>query len=191
LWLLEELGCEYHHVPTDYSGGSRQADYLRLNPNGRVPCIVDGELVLFESLAINLYLARRHSSPLWPNAIEDEARMLQWTFWATNELDAHLSLMSRQQRLPEAARDAAAIHAAAESLLAPMRVLDAQLSDSQTLLRSEFSLADLNVASVVATALTGGYDLRPFAHVNAWLRHCLERPAAQRSVALVVAAAQR
>ena len=187
VWMLEELGREYQHVPTDFSKGSKEPAYLKLNPNGRVPCLVDGELVLFESLAINLYLARVYGSPLWPGTLPAEAKMLQWTFWATNELDAPMSELSRQRRQPEAQRDAAKIAAATAALPAPLAVLDAQLADAEYLLGSEFSLADLNVASVVATALAGGYDLATFAHVNAWLRRCLQRPAGARAVALALA----
>ena len=75
LWLLEELGLEYERelVHWDDEGEKRSA-YLELNPNGRVPCLVDGDLVLFESLAINLYLIRRYGGSLAPNSIEDEGR---------------------------------------------------------------------------------------------------------------------
>jgi glutathione S-transferase len=186
--MLEELGREYQHVPTDFTKGSKEPAYLKLNPNGRVPCLVDGELVLFESLAINLYLARVYGSPLWPGALPDEAKMLQWTFWATNELDAPLSELSRQQRLPEAQRDASKREAAIAAVPAPLRVLDAKLADAEHLLGAEFSLADLNVASVCAAALTGSFDLAPYAHLNAWLRRCMQRPAAGRAVALAMAA---
>jgi glutathione S-transferase len=187
LWMLQELGCECQHVPTDFARGAKEPAFLRLNPNGRIPCLIDGELVLFESLAINLYLARRYQSPLWPAAIEDEGRMLQWTLWATNELDAHLSAMGRQLRLSEQERDPAVPEAAAAALAAPMRVLDARLSSSEYLLGAQFSLADLNVASVLAAAFASRYDTKPFPHADAWVRRCLQRPAAQRAVALVMA----
>jgi len=187
LWMLEELGREYQHVPTDFYAGSKEPAYLKLNPNGRVPCLVDGELVLFESLAINLYLARVYGSPLWPGALPDEAKMLQWTLWATNELDGPLSEMGRQGRLPEAQRDAAKLDAAKAALPAPLRVLDAQLADAEHLLGAEFTLADLNVGAVLAGVLSRSYDLRPYPHVNAWLRRCIQRPAAGRAVALAMA----
>jgi glutathione S-transferase len=187
LWMLEELGREYTHVPTDFALGSKEPAYLKLNPNGRVPCLVDGDLVLFESLAINLYLARVYGSPLWPGTLPAEAKMLQWTFWATNEIDLPLATMSRQGRLPEAQRDAGAIEAAKASLPAPLRVLDAQLADAENLLGAEFTLADLNVGSVLAATISAGYDLGTYPHVNAWLRRCLQRPAAGRAVALALA----
>jgi glutathione S-transferase len=185
--MLEELGREYTHVPTDFSLGSKEPAYLKLNPNGRVPCLVDGDLVLFESLAINLYLARVYGSPLWPGTLPAEAKMLQWTFWSTNEIDQPLATMSRQGRLPEAQRDARAIDDAKAALPAPLRVLDAQLADAEYLLGAEFTLADLNVGAVLAATLSAGYDLATYPHVNAWLRRCLQRPAAGRAVALALA----
>jgi glutathione S-transferase len=187
LWMLEELGREYTHVPTDWVKGAKEPEYLRLNPNGRVPCLVDGDFVLFESLAINLYLARVYGSPLWPGTLQGEAKMLQWTFWATNELDAPLGALSRQRRLPEAERNASIVAEATEKLGPPMKVLDAQLADAPYLLGADFSLADLNVAGVVAAAVAGGYDLAPYVHVNAWLRSCVQRPAAAKVVALALA----
>jgi glutathione S-transferase len=187
LWMLEELGREYRHVPTDFEGGSKEPAYLKLNPNGRVPCLVDGELVLFESLAINLYLARRYESPLWPAALPDEARMFQWTFWATNEIDANLGVVNRQQRLPEAQRNASLVEAASAALQAPLRVLDTHLADREYLLGADFSLADLNVVTVMAAALSARYDLSAFPRVDVWLRRCLQRPAGQRAVALALA----
>ena len=73
LWLLEELGVEYEHVRLDYRGADLNSPGFRaLNPNGRVPTLVDGELVLWESMAIDLYLARNYGATtgLWPDDIE-------------------------------------------------------------------------------------------------------------------------
>jgi glutathione S-transferase len=65
LWLVHELGLEYQLVEVPLgAGGSRKPDYLRLNPNGKVPCIDDDGVILWESLAINLYLAKKYGGPL-------------------------------------------------------------------------------------------------------------------------------
>ena len=98
LWLLEEMGLEYDRELVHWDDdGAKRAAYLELNPNGRVPCLVDGDLVLFESLAINLYLVRRYGGPLALDSIEDEARALQWSFWATNEIDPLLSVLTNER----------------------------------------------------------------------------------------------
>ena len=78
LWMLEEVGAEYEQIPVDWSAGeSRTADFLALNPNGKVPLLVDGDLRLFESLAINYYLARRYAPQLWAANAAQEANATQ------------------------------------------------------------------------------------------------------------------
>ena len=61
LWMLEELGVQYENVPVNFIGEAQKPDYLKLNPNGKVPTLDDDGLILFESLAINLHLARASS----------------------------------------------------------------------------------------------------------------------------------
>ncbi len=71
-WMLEELGLAYEATPLDTQGGeTRTEEFLAVNPNGHVPTLVDGEHVVWESMAINLYLARKHGGPLAPDAPED------------------------------------------------------------------------------------------------------------------------
>lgn len=188
LWMLEELGREYAHVPTDIVTGVKSPEYMKLNPNARVPCLVDGELVLFESLAINMYLARVYGSPLWPGHADAEARMFQWTLWATNELDGPLSTLIQDRRLPKEQQRGPAVDVAKAALPAPLRVLDAALAGREYLLDIGFSLADLNVASVLAGAFSCGYDLGPYVHVGAWMQRCLSRPAGQKAIALATSA---
>ena len=60
LWALEEIGVEYENVPVNFVDDAKKPQYLAINPNGRIPALVDGDLTLFESMAINLYLARKY-----------------------------------------------------------------------------------------------------------------------------------
>ena len=83
----EEVGVEYEHVPTHFQGGAQAPEYLAVNPNGRIPAMVDGDLVLFESMAINLYLARQYGGDLYPRDVADEARAQQWSVWAISEIE--------------------------------------------------------------------------------------------------------
>ncbi len=73
LWAIEEVGIDYEHVPVSYGADSKDTSYLAVNPNGRVPALVDGELQLFESMAINMYLAKTYGGALYPNNAADEA----------------------------------------------------------------------------------------------------------------------
>jgi glutathione S-transferase len=69
LWMLEELGVKYENVPTHFIGDVKKPDYLKLNPNGHIPTLDDEGLVLWESLAINLHLARKYGKgSLWPES---------------------------------------------------------------------------------------------------------------------------
>src|SRR6478672_4694149 len=88
LWVAKELGLPYEHIPVEIGeAGAHKPEYLAINPNGRLPAIDDDGLVLWESLAITLYLAKKHSAGrLYPADRHDEARTWQWTLWALNEV---------------------------------------------------------------------------------------------------------
>ena len=81
LWIAHELGLAYEHLPVEIGdAGARTPEFLALNPNGRLPVIVDGDFVLWESLAITLYLAKKYSAGrLQPNLLEADAQTLQWS----------------------------------------------------------------------------------------------------------------
>ena len=68
IWAAEEINLAYEHVPTSFRGDNQAEAYLRINPNGRIPALVDGDLTLFESMAINLYLAKHYGQHLIPDA---------------------------------------------------------------------------------------------------------------------------
>ena len=132
LWIAEELKLAYEHVPVEIGeAGARTPEFLALNPNGRLPLIVDGDFVLPESLAITLYLAKKYSlGALYPAALEDEARVWQWSFWAVAEVDRGVNIWSLHAiRLPPDERDAALRDEALKVLAAPFKVLDAAVSE--------------------------------------------------------------
>jgi glutathione S-transferase len=178
LWIAKELGLDYEHIPVEIgSAGARQAEYLAINPNGRLPAIDDGGFVLWESLAITLYLAKKHGR-LYPATLEGEAKAWQWSLWAVQEVDRGVNIWSLHAvRLPPEDRDAARRDEALQVLAAPFEVLDAALADRPWLLGDEFTVADLNVAAVISRAIE--MDLSATPRLADWLRRCLDRPAAR------------
>ena len=185
LWIAEELGLAYEHRPIEIGeAGARTPEFLALNPNGRLPVIVDGDFVLPESLAITHYLAKKYSlGTLYPAKLQDEARLWQWSFWALAEIDRGVNIWSLHAvRLPPHERNAGLREEALKVLAAPFAVLDKALAESAYLLGADFTVADLNVAAVVSRAID--MDLSASPHLKNWLMRCLERPAARKALAL-------
>ena len=156
LWMAEELGLDYEHLPIEIGdAGARSPEFLKINPNGRLPFIDDNGFVLFESLAITLYLAKKHSlGGLYPSTLEDEAKAWQWSFWAIAEVDRGVNIWSLHAvRLPAAERDPLKRDEALKVLAKPFKVLDAAVAKQDFLLGGTFTVADLNVAAVISRAI--------------------------------------
>jgi glutathione S-transferase len=183
LWMAKELGIPYEHFPIEIGDtGAKSPEFLRINPNGRLPAIVDGDFMLTESLAITLYLAKKHGR-LYPATVEGEARAWQWTMWALSEVDRGVNIWSLHAvRLPPAERDAAKRDEALAVLKAPFKVLDGAVAKQPYLLGKDFTVADLNVAAVISRAVD--MDLSATPNLAAWLRRCLDRSAAREALAL-------
>jgi glutathione S-transferase len=182
LWMAGELGIPYEHVKVDFAdGGTRRPDYLAINPNGHVPAIDDDGFKLLESMAINLYLAKKYGSGigLYPQNIEDEARAWQWSFWGMTEVERPALTVLLNRIGPEDRRDAAAADGAEHALAAPLKVLDAAVAATPYLLGNNFTVADLNVASILAWARQARVSLAAVPKTEAWLKACHDRPAAQ------------
>ena len=185
LWMAKEVGLDYEHLPIEIGdAGARSPEFLAINPNGRLPVIVDNGFVLFESLAITLYLAKKHSNGnLYPSTLEGEAKAWQWSLWAVTEVDRGVNIWSLHAvRLPPAERDPAKRNEALKVLVAPFKVLDAAVAKQEYLLGTNFTVADLNVAAVISRAID--MDLSAVSNLKAWLTRCLDRPAAREALAL-------
>jgi glutathione S-transferase len=185
VWLAKELGIAYETVPVIQ--GYRLADpaapeamlntaspaFRAINPNGHIPSIDDGGLVLHESLAINLYLAKKHGGDLAPRDLREDALMTMWSIWAVTECETQaLSVM--QNRTP----NRAVADASAAALQKPFAVLAAALSDGGGHpVGGRFTVADINLAEVLryAQAAPELFDAQPA--VKAWIAACQSRPA--------------
>jgi glutathione S-transferase len=178
LWAAEEAGLPYESVPVMFGAESRAPAYLAINPNGSVPALRDGELMLFESLAINLHIAAKVGAPLLP-AGADHSRVLQWTLWAATEIEPNVLQWARHSfMLPAPQRDAALAEAGRAATDTRLAVLEGVLADRAFLLGEAFSIADCNLAGVLYGSWFNGYDLAAAPRVKAWMERCMTRPAA-------------
>ena len=186
---LEELGLTYEHVPLgerlrDPDSSERRL-LKRLNPNGHIPVLEHDGFVIWESMAINLYLAETFGGPLWPDDPQERGRVYQWSFWVQTEMD---------RKDWEAARrsgDDGWIGRATEEKVRTLSILDAALQNGPYLLGDHFCLADLNVAGSLSQPNEAGridwQRLDPFAiglpHLGEWLRRCTSRESWRRVAA--------
>lgn len=182
LWALEETGVDYEHKPLNYAtGDAKTPEFLAINPGAKIPALVDGDAALFESLAINLYIAQNYGKgSLWPNDAKGQALCLQWTLFAATELEppGAARLVEFIFKV-EADRDQEAIAVAAERIKAPLTTLETSLAGSAYLTGETFNVADLNVACLVDYLVRTKFDLSPWPKVEAWVTTCLARPANQ------------
>jgi glutathione S-transferase len=182
LWMLEEMGEPYQLVDkTTRADDLQSAEYLALNPNARIPTLIDGDLVLWESMAINLYLAQKYEGPMHCLSPEVLGLAAQWSFWAMLEMEGLLlDLMQHRAVLPEFARDASNAERDELLLQRPLGVLKSKLAASGHLAGGSFTVADLNVASILVWGKMGRLNLSAHADVKGWLDSCLARPAYSR-----------
>jgi glutathione S-transferase len=177
IWLALELGIPFKVVPVIQRYRlkepiapsvvhTKSASFLRLNPNGHIPTIDDEGVVMHESMAINLYLAKKHGGPLAPANFIEDGRMTMWSLWAVTEVEPH-SLSIAQQGPSESTIAA---------LRGPFAVLDEALAGG-FLVGGRFSVADINVAEVVRYAQGAWTLFEQATRVTAWLAGCQSRPA--------------
>jgi len=182
LWMLEELGVSYEHIQTDYRHrATRTEDFLKLNPNGHIPVLVDGDIIVWESMATTLYLARRFETVLSPQSLAEEAEVLRWTFWVVTECEKDaLQVLFHRVVMREDRADKALADQAEKRLLKPLGVIEAHLCDRQWLAAERFTVADLYVASVLSWARPMACLSDQLPHTANWLGQCLARPSQQR-----------
>ena len=191
IWLANELGLPFKHVPViqhyrllDATAPgaplhTRSPDFLQVNPNGHIPSIDNGGLVLHESLAINLYLAKKHGGALAPATVAEDGEMGMWALWAATEVEPH-ALMVIYHRLggaPGGVKDPAIADAAVATLKAPFAVLDRALAKSGFLVGGRFTVADINATEIVRYAQPAPELFEAAPRVKAWLAACQARSA--------------
>jgi len=178
VWAMEETGVEYEHIPTHFAKDTKVDSYGEINPNRRIPALIDGELRLFESMAINLYLAKQYATHLYPSDPAAEAQVLQWTVWGIAEIEPlQMQIVVQAFFVPEDKRDAGVVERAKKALARPLDVLDDALAEREWLVGDSFSIADLNVAAVMLLLEMIRFDLSAWPNVERWIAASYARPA--------------
>jgi glutathione S-transferase len=182
IWMLKELGVSYEHNPIHYTDPAlKSPPYTDKNPNGRIPIleVATGEknFAMFESLAINQYLAEKFGADIAGANAEERATISQWTLWAATSVETDLGNWAYHTMfLPEAERKPEIAKASLENIQKPLSILDGVLAQREYLVGNRFTVADLNVAAVCYRAL--GLDMPDKPHFKAWLAKCWSRAAA-------------
>lgn len=189
VWTAYELGIPFNRVPVvpvhqaskpEASGltHTRSPEFLRINPNARVPSIDDDGLALCESLAINLYLAKKNGGPLAPADVAEDGEMSMWSLWAATEVEPHsINIVYHRIANPRGDMVPAIADAAVAALRAPFSVLDQALAKNGHLVGARFTVADINVSEIVRYANAAPELFEGVPHLKAWHEACKARPA--------------
>lgn len=178
-WMLEELGLSYETVALDMKTKEHKAEpYLKINPNGKVPALVDGDFTIWESMAINNYLVKKYTNSLAPNTPEEDGLMMQWSFWALVDLqEPAVSWLIQEYFVPADKKNEQIIDDAKVKITGVLSALEKSLEGKKYLVDERFTLADLNVCSVVTLIADLKYDLEKFNNIQRWMNACTDRPA--------------
>lgn len=182
-----ELGIPLEHAHVDLlSGAQRAPDYLAINPNGRVPVLIDQDFVLWESTAIMRYLSAQRGGALVPDTAQGKAEVDRWLAWQLAHLGPAMSRVAFERIVKkltgQGAPDAAAIAAGSADFAQLSAILDAAL-EGRDHLAGALSLADFALAAHYSLAPMCGLDLAAFPRVSAWLARVLARDSMKRALA--------
>lgn len=176
-WCLEEIASEYKVESINFKEKQHQsAEFLKINPNGKIPVLIDGDYKIWESMAINFYLAEAYKKELLGETAKDRGLVYQWSIWSIAELQPPLvSVFIQLIFVPEERRDSKVIEKALSKLPSLLKTLDDGLASNQYLAGAQFSLADLNVASVVSICDSIKHDLKDYKNIQKWLENIIAK----------------
>lgn len=196
-WMALELGIEFESIPVIQASAlpaplaaearlnTQSPEFLKINPNGQIPAIDDDGLVLWESGAINLYLASKHRGPLAPGSLLEEGAITNWAFWAVTEIEVHSIRIVKtyDNNLEDTPGGKDVIAVAARMLKKPFEILNNHLAENQYLVGDRFTVADLNTVEIIRYAMTEKslFDANP--HVRRWVERCHDRDAFKEMMA--------
>lgn len=190
VWLLNELGLEHELHPVDLMQDEHhQQDFLSLNPAAKVPVLVDGNLVLTESAAIQLYLAEKYpQAGFIPETLEDRAQMYRWMFFLVTEVEQPLWRIARHTFVyPDEKRIPQDVELARQECLEMIAVLERHMSEREFMVGDRLSVADFNAAYTLDWANTEEM-LESAPRLRDYLKAMYARPTAPPTIAEAFAA---
>jgi glutathione S-transferase len=190
VWLLNELGLEHELHPVDLMQDEHhQQDFLSLNPAAKVPVLVDGNLVLTESAAIQLYLAEKYpQAGFIPETLEDRAQMYRWMFFLVTEVEQPLWRIARHTFVyPDEKRIPQDVELARQECLEMIAVLERHMSEREFMVGDRLSVADFNAAYTLDWANTEEV-LESAPRLRDYLKAMFARPTAPPTIAEAFAA---
>ena len=188
LWCLRELDIAYQRIHAGMAFGKNdEPDYLAMNPNGRVPTLVDGDFILWESNSVMRYLVLAHGqgSPIYPQAAKARASVDRWLDWTLSTLQpVDRPVFWALVRTPVEKRDMVAIQKDADAEAVQWRIVDAQLATRRFIEGDDFTIADIALGAY-ARRWFGVEGIRKpqMGHLERWFAQFASRPGFQQFVA--------
>ena len=181
LWCLTELDLAYQRIDAGMQfGRNNEPDYLAMNPNGRVPTLVDGDFVLWESNSIMRYLCLAYGkgTPIYPEAPRQRAAVDRWLDWTLSTVQpVDRPVFWALVRTPPEQRDMAAIQKDADAEAEVWRIADHHLATRRFIEGDEFTIADIAIGAYARRWLGVEGIIRPKQpHLERWLKNLASRP---------------
>ena len=180
IWAMKELGLEFEINPVNpMMGETKMPEHLARNPNGLIPVLEEDGFFLWETMAINTYLAKKYGNGLlWSNDAHEEAEITQWCVFGAIYIDKPaVNYILHKQALPEEMRDPDSLSQAQEMIEPHLTVLDGQFAGKEYLVGGRFTIADLNISAMLDYLVKSRFDLSEYTNLQSWLDRCLERSA--------------
>lgn len=181
-WCLEESGVGYETQSINFKEKQHKSEaYLKVNPNGKVPALQDGDFTIWESMGINFYVAEAYKPQLLGSNAKEKGLVHQWSIWSIADLQPPLiEIFIQLVFVPEQRRSQQVIDKAQSKLPELLETLNMGLKDKTYLVGEEFTLADLNVHSVVTICDSIKFDLGSYENILHWKDQIEDRPAYQK-----------
>jgi glutathione S-transferase len=182
IFLLEEMGIAYKREDYGRQFNNTGGEYLKLNPTGKVPTLIDGDATIWESNTILRYLAAKNGSPLYPADPARRTEVERWMDWLLASLNTpYVAIFKEAKKAP--GERAASWAADSKELAAQLELLDAHLSKQPYLAGKELSIADIALGPIVARCLDFPIERADLPNLKAWRERIAARPAFKKATA--------